>query len=357
MRHSLGPVCLTTWVVFFSAACGGVVRTGGSERENRDAAAARGSGGFGGMGEGFHTDPPSWAGGPSSAGYTSSGGASMSTGGAGGVDSSAYRCFASPPRDPSGYGMLNDPCCKTSVGLAGTCASESRLEFDPMRNALGHDTCGGDLRCLPAPLDAGTGISFASCSASLGAALNIEGRCVPRCFLGSHPRLSAFKQDGCATDELVCAPCFDPVDGVSTGACNELAGDHPSMPPPLQFSVCGAFDGGAPGGTCVPRTIVESSGYLGVSNGLHQDDCAANDVCVPTVKARDGRACFMACATSLSALGPDYVAGGCVPRFAVLEALDISAVNILERDVCAAGEVCAPCADPLNNGKPSHVCD
>jgi hypothetical protein len=49
--------------------------------------------------------------------------------------------------------------------------------------------------------------------------------------------------------------------------------------------------------------------------------------------------------------------GACVPLFAILEALDIPAVSILGRDVCAAGERCAPCADPLNNGAPSHVCD
>jgi hypothetical protein len=360
MSRSRGPLYLTTLVVVASGACGGVVRTGVSRDETRDAAAAGGTG---------HIDPtPSAGGGSSIAGYPSGGypnyggsAGSLNHGGAGsgGADPAPYRCLGAPTRDPAGYGKQNDPCCKTSLGPAGWCVPESSLTIDPMRSAFAHDACGAGLKCAPtslSPTDGGGWNLFASCSASLGAGLNIEGRCASRCFLAGHPRVTALQQDGCATDEL-CAPCFDPVDGTPTGACGERPGDYPRTSTPIQFPACGALDGGGPQGACIPRTIADKSGYLGVSNGLHQDDCPANDVCIPTVKAKDARACFAPCTTTLGALGPNYVAGACVPLFAVMEALDSSAVSVLEPDVCAAGEVCAPCADPLNNGLPSHVCD
>jgi hypothetical protein len=58
--------------------------------------------------------------------------------------------------------------------------------------------------------------------------------------------------------EQACAPCFNPVDGKSTGACN-TGTDMPVKPAPTPYKTCpeGNMDGqNAGGGLCVPSSIV-----------------------------------------------------------------------------------------------------
>lgn len=360
MSRRSGRFYWTTWVVVFGVSCGGVVRTGTSRDENGSGGASGKTGG--GIGGSISILLPPDTGGYGaypSGGYPTYGGSGGDgTTGSGGDDSANYHCLPPPP-DPEGFKTEDDTCCQTSGGPPGTCLPESSLTLDPMKSAFVHHSCGAGLKCAPArsSLADGGASAFPSCSATLGAALNIEGRCVPKCFFAGHPLMRALKQDDCATDEFVCTPCYDPVDGTSTGACEERPGDLPDTTKQLSFSSCGVYDGGRPAGTCIPGAIVGALGYLGIVNGVHQDDCAAaGDACVPIVKAAG--ACFAPCGTGFgSQLGPEYENGACVPVFAVRDGMGNPAVAIFTQQTCVAGELCAPCSDPLNPGAPTHACE
>jgi hypothetical protein len=211
-----------------------------------------------------------------------------------------------------------------------------------------------DFQCIPRPLADG-GIAagvLARCAIDVGNE-GREGRCVPSCFLSNPAELSGSQSSGCGggAPGRVCTPCFNLEDGTPTGVCS-LNGDRPTTSPPAPSRRCGAFDGGAPAGTCVPKGAVLGSGAYGVF-AYAQDDCDAGFVCEPTLKAEDPNACFTPCTTNL---GGAYSSGVCVPTFLIR---DISAlgVTLLSQGDCAVGELCGPCDNPLNPNTPSHLCE
>ena len=149
---------------------------------------------------------------------------------------------------------------------------------------------------------------------------------------------------------LICAPCYDPIDGKPTGACTQGA-DKPIEPAPPPAKYCGYYDGGDPGGTCVPSAWLPA---MSNPDALpHEDECDAGDVCLPRVKAEDLRACLVPCTTSLSS---PYNDGACVPDF-VIRDVNPAAFAILVSSTCPSGEVCEPCQDPLQAGFASGACD
>lgn len=290
-----------------------------------------------------------------STGGTSNGGAT-GTGGAAEVPDAAhqYVCQSKPPVDPGGDGAEGSSCCLDF----GKCEKPSTIT-DPLQlAAFGHDSCkagtgDGDLKCAPtasAMADAGSLGVYDTCTAKLGS--DLEGRCLPKCFILGNPQASLLKQETCKNADLVCAPCFSPVDGKPTGACSQKTGDKPTTQPPTPFQTCGAADGGPALGVCVPKQLAIDTGNPAATS-LQQLDCAkTGDVCAPTLKVKDPNACFEKCDSFIA--GP----GGCVAKFLV-EAVQPGAGSLLGQANCQPGELCAPCLNPTSMpaNQPTGACN
>lgn len=293
-----------------------------------------------------------------SAGGTTSTGGSFAAGGFPMTPPGPPGCNGDVLRDPGGPATVNQGCCSTSLGATGTCTVPVTIpEGTLMKDALGHDTCDRTLVCAPnvALLEANRPTRVLDkCVSGAG----VTGRCLPKCLVGgiTQPML----QETCTSPEDVCAPCYDRIDGTPTGVCSLATGDSPPQPAPTPYRPCGSFDAGAPGGLCVPKSVVDSSGNA-LASTLRQDDCPlATDRCVPTAKAKDPAACLPRCTTTLTALGKQYGPGACVPSYVVLDTNPTSLV-ILKRDTCAdSNALCTPCLDPLSApvaGVPTHYCE
>ncbi len=238
---------------------------------------------------------------------------------------------------PAGPPQTFENCC----GGLGSCVPPA-LVPPAQQSLLGRDTCSGttDL-CAPDQL-ADSSFTPPSCS-SLG---GVEGRCLPSCLPSVAARASQLPRGTCATGHL-CAPCFDPITGTSTGACG-LNGDAP-VNPPVVFQKCCPF-GGSDRGTCIPTTALTS----GQVSSLPVNSCP-NDTwrCVPNLKVSDPSAKFPTCSIPniLPFLPPDP--GACVPDCIITDPLQLL---VLQRRSCAAGELCAPCTNPLGGGS-TGACD
>lgn len=292
-------------------------------------------------------------------------GAGGSTGGKAGGDSGPppvdYVCSDAKPRDPGGTGADGASCC----GGAGKCAAPSTVTGDAAKS-LGHDTCGATLVCAPTATAKPT-----ACTTNVGGN-GLEGRCIPSCFMLGNPQSLTLDKGGvdggtaCGADEL-CAPCWNPVDGTSTGSCN-TNGDAPTSTAPTPYAKCpAANDAGQPvgGGLCVPASALatakdpKSPIYNPAINGLKKGSCAAGELCVPEAKAKDPTHCSPHCTTgsTVMALGTLYKNGACTPEYVIFDVAGASGIMFSSGGTgCSAGELCAPCQDPLNPGKPSGAC-
>jgi hypothetical protein len=302
-----------------------------------------------------------------SSGSTGSGGASGSSGttGSGGTASTdagnPYKCV--PPTPQAGTGTEGAQCCQTSIGKVGECVKPDTVDSGVQRAAFGHDTCSADFLCAPTPsalADAGSLGVYAPCRSTLGAtgAVDLEGRCLPKCFVEGNPQAGQLKQDGCATADFVCAPCYNPIDGSLTGACSQNPkGDAPKEAAKV-FKACGRVgDAGGPElGLCIPKAVITASGDTRASI-LKQHECASTDLCVPSLIAQNTKSCFVHCtitdATVSSVAGKE---GACVPAFVAFDAAP-QAISLLTKETCQTGEVCAPCNNPLGTPPgPSGAC-
>jgi hypothetical protein len=165
------------------------------------------------------------------------------------------------------------------------------------------------------------------------AAPSYEGRCMANCFVLGSPIASRLSQATCDEGES-CAPCFNPLNGESTGIC-ELSGDKPLEPAPPALAECG--EGGT--GYCVPAYAAGNS-----AGQLSQLTCGTGELCAPKNKVADPNACFEHCDAG-AAFGP----GACAPTF-----LAGQLTALLSVATCKTGEVCTPCeALNLRTG----VCD
>jgi hypothetical protein len=182
------------------------------------------------------------------------------------------------------------------------------------------DTCATGTMCAPTELTDPT-FKPKSC-ASLD---NAEGRCLSTCLGGLVAAQQAnLPTAGCGADE-VCAPCFDPVTGGDTKAC-EINGDVP-VQPKYQFPGCCDNGAGKDLGVCVPPALAGSEASM-----LRQDTCGAGRVCAPSTKAENPNYKFPHC----TGLG----VGACVPSCI----LDPSEAALLSKVTCAQGELCSPCS-------------
>jgi hypothetical protein len=308
------------------------------------------------------------SGGASTGGSKATGGAAPggAAGAAGASAADQYVCDKNPPRDPGGSGKEGDTCCDTSLGFkAGTCVKASSIT-DPLRKAaFGHDTCkastdaASDLKCSPtdsALADAGALGVYEPCKATFGGSLSLEGRCLPKCFVAGMAAAANLAQETCMAKDLLCAPCYNPIDGTDTGACKQAPGDAPKEAKPATFKKCGALKAGDPDtGICVPEALVTdpiqkkalTDAFMGNSGVV--DLCATGELCAPALKAMDLSACFKHCNSIVGA-------GACVPSYLV----PVDQRSALTPDVCdMASELCAPCLNPLSMppNQPTGACN
>lgn len=246
-----------------------------------------------------------------------------------GTDGETYRCKATPV-DPGGTRQLKASCC----GGRGVCTAAASAQ-----PGLPHDSCDSDpdLRCQPNPpiiessLDAGAddggteGGSDDHCRVQLpGTPIggpDYEGRCVASCFAQNLAIYSRLSQATCGGGEI-CAPCYDPLSGASTGTCARK-GDKPSESKPKGFSECGENNAGY----CVPSYAAGTQ-----ASQLSQLTCKTGELCAPKIKAANPNACFPHCTSD------QYGPGACVPDF-----LAGSFSALLTQMDCGTSEYCAPC--------------
>ena len=270
------------------------------------------------------------AGGPSGAGGAGSGGAAGATvagaSGAGGAPTGDVYTCKPPAPEPGGTKAMGQSCC----GGLGTCSKGA----GGSSAAYGVDECKPDLKCAPSAAgfdDAGISESE-TCKVELPPGLvgntELEGRCVPNCFTSGDTTTGNLGQSSCDKGSK-CVPCYSPVTGASTGAC-EQAGDKPKQPAPPAFPSCGDSSIGY----CVLSTAVMPTGNV----MLPQLTCPQGQVCAPKQRVLDSRACFAHCESAVG--GP----GACIANFLVPE----SSRALLMPMTCSPGELCVPCINPLD---------
>ena len=300
------------------------------------------------------------ASGAAAGGKTGSGGTKASSGGAASTDAgNLYTCTPHAPgttadggvEDPAGTAVAGASCC----GGFGTCSAKTALASDPAVSSYGHAECksAGDLLCAPKPLSQlPDGGATSACHSKIGS-IEAEGRCLPKCFTLGDPNANTLTAGDCKAvtgTEIVCAPCYDPITGKSTGACNRATADGGAdkpAEPAVRFAECGAFPTGDAGGAkkmglCLAKSLVAATG--GAS--LPQDTCATGEVCVPTTKVVDTGTCFEHCA---SLLGP----GACIPTYLVEDGAGKGFSGTLGKVTCQDNLTCTPC---LSGATPTGAC-
>jgi hypothetical protein len=310
------------------------------------------------------TTPEAGTGTGGSSGSTGSGGA-KSTGGGGAKSTGgapaakdAGNLYSCTPKtagsladggtaDPGGTVAAGAACC----GVFGVCTKKADLKSDPASGAYGHADCkaADDLLCSPKPSnEIPDGGVTPPCHSKIGS-LELEGRCLPKCFTLGNANASQINAGDCPTlpgTELVCAPCYDPTTGDKTGACDRpLAAGGTDKPaePKKQFAECGAFPsdgGGAKQGLCVSKDLVAQTTANAAS--VPQDTCATGDLCAPKNKVLNQGSCFKHCTTSIG--GPS----ACVPTYLVEAGAGKGFSGALGQADCADGETCAPCVSPID---------
>jgi hypothetical protein len=152
------------------------------------------------------------------------------------------------------------------------------------------------------------------------------------------PQIDAQKdrlpQATCPATHL-CAPCYDPISGASTGACDQN-GDTPTEPPVTFPKCCGTI------GACVPTSLIPDA----QEPMLGKDTCTASSVlCVPA-ELSDTTFIPKTCNSLGNAEG--RCLPSCIPSVA-------ARASSLPRDTCPQTHLCAPCYDPTT-GDDTEAC-
>jgi hypothetical protein len=278
------------------------------------------------------------------------------------------------PVDPtttgSGGGMEEEPSCDNlPEGL-----DPSGLPLCPA------ELCGGGARCIPLVILEAQSISpdelaqLADCDAdnkcvpdlfietagffipqTCSSLLGAEGRCLSTCIpeVKAQNETVALPQDICQPNE-VCTPCYNPQDGMPTGACEQSCDTGPVEPPALLPPCCGG------NGTCVPESAVPAE-QLGNLGDYGCDAAAGADfVCAPNAFVEDPSfsptPCYDLPFLLLITLPAWAQEGRCLPD--CLPALDDAPVSLQEGE-CGPGFLCAPCYQPALFGdpEPTGACD
>ena len=251
------------------------------------------------------------------------------------------RCAQSPGIDPESL-----PRCCIGRGRA-RCLPAGLV---PGRASMLSECLNGGL-CVPDVIvRAGTSYVPPRCRSFGG----LAGACVSRCVPTVAEQGDLLPRDICESDER-CAPCYDPSDGNrSTGACEAAdpcsdAGTAPP-PPPIQCPYTGpplldpsnipACD--CAGTRCMP------TGRVPAAQRTRLAACEGG-FCVPEPYIRAANNYVPRRCTAFGGL-----VGGCVSRCVPGVAAQ---ADVLTRDVCDDGELCAPCYDPEDGNQPTGACD
>jgi hypothetical protein len=221
-------------------------------------------------------------------------------------------------------------CC----GDLGRCVPTEAVK-DQIKDRLDANSCAQDQPrlCVPEPWIKDSFYVPQTCSAP-GA---LEGRCLPNCLPDVMKRSDHLTAETCPAAHS-CVPCFDPVNGDETHAC-DVGKDAPTAPPKLFPDCCGDQ------GTCVPGELVSSSdrSRFGV------DSCAGDlpALCVPkTWVDQDPLPVPKTCRGPQN--GEGRCLSTCLPEVG-------SRKDQLRQDVCDATELCVPCFDPVD-GHDTQAC-
>lgn len=265
-----------------------------------------------------------------------------------GADSGACAINGDSPADPP-YSF--PACCEVASGEPlGVCLDPALIP-DEQEGALGRDTCAVDRLCVPRAFT-DSSVKPTPCTSYID---GFEGRCLPACLPELATQGNRLHQDGCAAGH-VCAPCYDPVTGMATGACS-TNGDAPATTAEDNvFARCCQVTGGAMRGYCIPKQadLIPMSQW----GSLPKSTCSQSPtehLCVPDVKVANADAPFPGCKTSADAcaddgsflIGSGYAASGssgaCLPE--CMEAPDgpVPADAHAGRGDCQNGELCVPC--------------
>jgi hypothetical protein len=201
--------------------------------------------------------------------------------------------------------------------------------------------CDDSNSCVPELfVDTNGNFTLPRCTSVGGA----EGRCLSPCIPQVAEQASLLPKDVCEGDWL-CAPCFDPLTGENTGACNQGCDTGPTEDPVTFDNCCNDL------GSCVPQDLVpaEQLEQLGTDTCTEPGTlCAPNDLANPSFIPP----------TCDSVNGAE---GRCLPECLP----DIQAqASLLPQADCAEYHLCAPCYDPvtgddtgacrLNGDEPVH---
>ena len=195
---------------------------------------------------------------------------------------SSYDLLAGATKDQCDPGQVCAPCVHPvthadtgvcDVGANSSCANSGAAPTNPQANlacpqndpildpgAFQQLDCTAEMYCVDATLVGPLADKLAKCSKGVCAPSKsvlrggmyiptsckstggFEGRCSNVGVPNVAQQKAILPKDVCDDDEL-CAPCFDPRDGSSTGACNQAPCDAPKKPA-TTFAAC--CQGGAP---------------------------------------------------------------------------------------------------------------
>lgn len=220
-----------------------------------------------------------------------------------------------------------DPSALTSCGPDAHCL-DAALITDPAQSSRLAKCTDQSKLCVP-DIFIKTGGKFTapSCTSVGGA----EGRCLSRVLPDVKAQEALLPQDTCAASER-CTPCYDPITGMSTGACT-LSCDTGPTKAPVTFAQC--CDARA---HCVPSSAIPDA----QEDNLDQDSCADTNLCVPDQILLNQA--IPTCSANSLILG-NYT-GVCLSDCFSFGIQGIA----LARGTCQSNYKCAPCTQ---NGQPT----
>jgi hypothetical protein len=220
-----------------------------------------------------------------------------------------------------------DPSPLTSCGPDAHCL-DAALITDPAQSSRLAKCTDATKLCVP-DIFIKTGGKFTapSCTSVGGA----EGRCLSRVLPDVKAQEAMLPQDTCAASER-CTPCYDPITGTSTGACNLSCDAGPTKAPVTFGQCCNAR------AHCVPTSAIPDA----QEDNLKQDNCADTNLCVPDQILLNQP--IPTCTANSLVLG-NY-SGVCLSDCFSFGIQGLA----LARGSCASNYKCAPCTQ---NGQPT----